>query len=168
MALQEILEIATSVILSLGGGGALVFGLSNYLGKVWADRALEKQRHELGLMTEQVKNSLQIAALEHQVRFSKLHEKRAEVIENAYGRLVDARQQGKRFIVSDAYISDPVKRQEARGQDRGRDERALFVYRQASDISARRRLRSAAKYLRRYVASARNSRCLHTTRTANA
>jgi hypothetical protein len=124
MTFVEIVQIGASVIVSLGGAGAIVLGLSNYLGKVWADRALEKQRqehtrlnleltHQLGLMTEQVRNSLQMAALEHQVRFSKLHEKRAEVIVQVYEGLVEARLEGKRFIAADAFITDPKEQQEA-------------------------------------------------------
>jgi len=92
MTVKDTLEIGASVVASLGGGGAIVFGLSNYFGKIWADRALEAQRqenarlnlelgHQLALVTEQVKSSLQIAALEHQVRFSRLYEKRADAIE---------------------------------------------------------------------------------------
>jgi len=66
MTITEILESGASVIVSLGGGAAIVFGLSSYLGKRWADRALQDQRqeharlnleltHQLGLLTEQTK-----------------------------------------------------------------------------------------------------------------
>jgi hypothetical protein len=92
VSLKDILEIAASIIVSLGGGGAIVFGFSGYLGKVWADRALEKQRqenaklnleatHQLGLLTERARSALQLRAIEHQVRFAKLYEKRANAIE---------------------------------------------------------------------------------------
>ncbi len=37
---------SATVIGSLGGGSIIVFGLSGYLGKRWADRALEKQKQE--------------------------------------------------------------------------------------------------------------------------
>ena len=46
MTPKEILEVALTVIASLVGGGAIVFGLSGFLGKVWADRALSKQKQE--------------------------------------------------------------------------------------------------------------------------
>lgn len=39
---------------------------------------------------EKLKNSLQMVSVEHQVRFSKLHEKRAEIIAELYARLVHA------------------------------------------------------------------------------
>jgi len=101
MNIQEVAATGAYVIGSLGGGGLIVFGLSNYLGKIWADRALENQRqehakqslefaHQLGLLTEQARNVLQIRATEHQVRFEKLHERRAEVIWDLYASLQDA------------------------------------------------------------------------------
>lgn len=44
----EAFEIAQAVILALGGGGLIIFGLSTFLGKVWAQRILqsEKTKHD--------------------------------------------------------------------------------------------------------------------------
>ncbi len=42
--LQGALEIAGTIIVSLGGGGLIVFGLSSWLGKVWADRLMQKEK----------------------------------------------------------------------------------------------------------------------------
>ena len=44
-------EIAQAVLLSLGGGGIIVFALSNWLGKVWANRlmATATAQHEKDL-----------------------------------------------------------------------------------------------------------------------
>lgn len=111
MTLKDTLGIGASIVASLGGGGAIVFGLSNYLGKVWADRALEAQRrenarlnleltHQLAIVTEQVKTSLQIAALEHQVRFSRLHEKRANAIEELHERAHKLQVEAERYSLS--------------------------------------------------------------------
>jgi hypothetical protein len=41
---RVIVEIAGSIIVALGGGGAIVFGLSSWLGKVWADRLMQKEK----------------------------------------------------------------------------------------------------------------------------
>jgi hypothetical protein len=46
MNTYDVLHIVLGILASLGGGGAIVFGFSGYLGKMWADRALEKQKHE--------------------------------------------------------------------------------------------------------------------------
>ena len=42
----EPFEIAQAVLLSLGGGGAIVFGLSSFLGKVWAQKILQSEKVE--------------------------------------------------------------------------------------------------------------------------
>ena len=41
---RVIVEIAGSIIVALGGGGAIVVGLSSWLGKVWADRLMQKEK----------------------------------------------------------------------------------------------------------------------------
>lgn len=47
MTYTEISEIIGAVFLSLGGGTAIVFVLSKWLGGVWAGRILENERAEL-------------------------------------------------------------------------------------------------------------------------
>jgi hypothetical protein len=63
--------------------------------------------------TEKLRNSLQMTALEHQVRFSKLHEKRAVVIEQVYQKLIEAEKGYGRFVLVDGYETDTQKQQEA-------------------------------------------------------
>jgi hypothetical protein len=109
MTLIDLAEITTAVLTSLGGGGLIVFGLSGYLGKIWADRALETTRqkhaelnldikHQLGLLTEQAKHAHEILALEHRVRFSNLHETRAERIAELYKRIVALSWDCQRYV----------------------------------------------------------------------
>ena len=62
---------------------------------------------------EQLRNSLQMMALEHQVRFSKLHEKRAGIIDDVYGRLVDAEKEGRRFALVESYQTGTEEQKEA-------------------------------------------------------
>ena len=54
---------------SLGGGAVIIFAFSSWLGKVWAVRILEKEKHELSKLT-----------IEHEIRFYRLHLERAEAI----------------------------------------------------------------------------------------
>jgi hypothetical protein len=49
-----------------------------------------------------LRSSLQIVAVEHEVRFSKLHAKRAEVIANLYGLLWEARSLAAQLIFQGA------------------------------------------------------------------
>ncbi len=62
--------------------------------KMQSDSAIERLKGELQMKSasaiEQLKSELQITTIEHQVRFSKLHENRAEVIAELYKNLVQA------------------------------------------------------------------------------
>ncbi|GJL55566.1 MAG: hypothetical protein NPIRA02_26980 [Nitrospirales bacterium] len=44
MPVEDVLFIATTILASLGGGVVIVFALSNWLGKLWAERLMEKER----------------------------------------------------------------------------------------------------------------------------
>ena len=67
-----------------------------------ADNELERLKQELkskgDASIEQLKSVLQQAAIEHQVRFSNLHEKRAEIIAYIYKRLVETFSDSQRFV----------------------------------------------------------------------
>lgn len=56
--MTEVLSIASTIILSLGGSGAIIIGLSNWLGKIWANRILEKEKHKYTKELEEYKNTL--------------------------------------------------------------------------------------------------------------
>jgi hypothetical protein len=70
--------------------------------KATADSELERLKAELkakgDIAIEELKSHLQQAAFEHQVRFSKLHEKRAEIIAELYSRAIQVRDLGERFV----------------------------------------------------------------------
>jgi hypothetical protein len=61
---------------------------------------------------EKLKSSLQRTATEHQVMFSRLHEKRAEVIEIVYSRLTDLYFSAQRFITTCENNPSPEKSEE--------------------------------------------------------
>lgn len=46
MNLTFLLELTGAILVSLGGGAAIVFALSNFLGRVWAERLMEKEAQE--------------------------------------------------------------------------------------------------------------------------
>ncbi|HKM83375.1 MAG TPA: hypothetical protein VJY15_20750, partial [Candidatus Acidoferrum sp.] len=56
---------------------------------------------------ERLKASLQLAATEHQIQFSKLHEKRALVVAELYSRLVVTLRTAREFIFGD--VQDPER-----------------------------------------------------------
>jgi hypothetical protein len=51
--LQEVLAVASTVLLSLGGAGAIILGLSSWLGRVWAEKILQNARYEHELRVAQ-------------------------------------------------------------------------------------------------------------------
>lgn len=65
-------QLALAIITSLGGGAAIVFGLSNYLGKIWADRALEREKHKYAKILQNAKSELDKAASRYQVELDSL------------------------------------------------------------------------------------------------
>ena len=75
--------------------------------KASADSESERLKYELkskaDASIEQLKSHLQLAATEHQVRFSKLHEKRAEVVAKLYALLVELQYAGQRYVSVGAY-----------------------------------------------------------------
>lgn len=80
-----------TVLLVLGGNAALVLAAAwfarSLIGQLLA-RDLERFKSELvsasSIATERTKHELQMAAQERSVRFTKLHEKRGEVIAAMY------------------------------------------------------------------------------------
>lgn len=59
MTTTDVIEIAGAVIFSVGGGGALIFGLSNWLGKVWADRLMAREAARHNHELEELRANLQ-------------------------------------------------------------------------------------------------------------
>lgn len=57
MPLSDIFSIASTILVSIGGGTAIVFAFSNFLGKVWANRLMEKEKNEHTRELEALKSS---------------------------------------------------------------------------------------------------------------
>lgn len=58
MEIKEIIAISGTILASLGGGVVIVFAFSNWLGKVWANRLMEKERAEHNEELERLKSKL--------------------------------------------------------------------------------------------------------------
>src|SRR5689334_4601933 len=98
MTLEAIMTSVAAFILSLGGGGAIVFMLSSWLGKVWANRLMagDKSKHDMAL--ERLRTELRQNAFENEVRFGRLHQTQAEVIAELYQKLDDFYSAGQDFL----------------------------------------------------------------------
>lgn len=109
MTLRDVFATAAAVLFSLGGGAAIVLALSSWLGKVWANRILEREKAALAkdveaakrVYTEEIERvraELQRAAFEHQTRFSWYHQKKAELIANVYRLIQDVSEYVKEMV----------------------------------------------------------------------
>jgi len=58
MNLNEILNVAFSIILSVGTSGAIILGLSGWLGKIWAEKILNSDRTRHQKSIESFKSDL--------------------------------------------------------------------------------------------------------------
>lgn len=58
--MTEVFDLIMKILLSLGGGGAIVFAFSSWLGKVWASRILEKEKKEHQLEISNYKSKLDL------------------------------------------------------------------------------------------------------------
>lgn len=74
------------------------------IGAFMANLQTESQREMAHL-----KSTLELAAFEYQIRFSRLHEKRAEIIENLYGNVVDLHKAVSDFVRQFLGADDPTK-----------------------------------------------------------
>ena len=72
MTFKDAVEISSAILVSLGGGGAIVYRLSGYLGKLWADKALQEQQQKYVQLNLQLQNQLDVAARRLQVELDTL------------------------------------------------------------------------------------------------
>ena len=70
----EVLKIVAGVIAALGGGGAIVAGLSSWLGKVWADRLMAEEKakyeKELERLTKQLERKNYVSKVRFDAEFA--------------------------------------------------------------------------------------------------
>lgn len=112
------MEAWQTVLLAFGGNAALlaVLGL---LGKSLLDKLIlrDTKQFESDLKAksestiEHLKSELQLKTIEHQVRFSRLHEKRATVIAELYGYLVEALWEAESFLSPIEWVGEPSKKE---------------------------------------------------------
>ena len=58
MTVTDILKIAASILISLGGAGAIIIGLSSWLGKIWASRIMAADRAKHDRELEKLRSDL--------------------------------------------------------------------------------------------------------------
>lgn len=85
MSTEIAFEVAGAVLLSVGGGSVIVFALSNWLGKVWAERlmARETARHSQYLATLHANLQARVA------HFSQTYKQKIELYKEVSNPLID-------------------------------------------------------------------------------
>ncbi len=106
MNIISIFELSAAVLASLGGAGLIIMGFSSWLGKVWANRLMESERHEnqkkLAEVTEKIRNennieiekiksSLNSSLIAESTRYEYLHNKRADALIELYQLIEDVK-----------------------------------------------------------------------------
>lgn len=112
------MEAWQTVLLAFGGNAALLAVLG-FLSKSILDKLIirDTKQFETDLKAksdatiEHLKNELQLKTIEHQVRFSRLHEKRATVIAELYGHLVEALWEAESFLSPMEWAGEPNKKE---------------------------------------------------------
>ncbi len=112
------MDVWQSVLLAIGGNAALlaVLGLlsKSLLEKVLARdsaRFESEIKAKADATIEHLKTELQLKTIEHQVRFSKLHERRATVIAELNGHLVEALWEAESFLSPMEWAGEPDKKE---------------------------------------------------------
>lgn len=112
------METWQTILLAFGGNAALLAVLG-VLGKSILDKLIVRDTKQFendlkaksDAAIEHLKNELQIRTIEHQVRFSRLHEKRAAVIADLYGLLVEALWEAESFLSPMEWAGEPNKKE---------------------------------------------------------
>lgn len=112
------METWQTILFAFGGNAALLAVLG-ILGKSFLDKLIvrDTKQFESDLQAksnaaiEHLKSELQLKTIEHQVRFSRLHEKRAAVIAELYGYLVEALWETESFLSPMEWAGEPNKKE---------------------------------------------------------
>jgi len=112
------METWQTILIAFGGNAALLAVLG-VIGKSFLDKLIvrDTKQFESDLKAksdaaiEQLKNELQLKTIEHQIRFSRLHEKRAEVIAELNGFFVEALWEAESFLSLIEWSGEPTKQQ---------------------------------------------------------
>ena len=70
MSIDEIFMVSGSILGSIGGAAAIIFGFSTWLGKVWANRILEQDKLKYTSELEKIKSQLQNESQKQHLMFS--------------------------------------------------------------------------------------------------
>jgi hypothetical protein len=130
---MTIWQILVTGFVGLGGSAVLLAAITWLLKTAlgaWIDKDAEKFKASLKAASdkeiESLKHSLQRIATEHQVRFSKMHERRAGFIEELYKKLTDLNLHGEQFVMTSE--NNPTPNQAERFRKIQQELREVFLF----------------------------------------
>jgi hypothetical protein len=77
---MDILKIVTAVIFSIASGGTLVFALSSWLGKVWANRILESDRSKYQKEMDALRAGYELQLKRYEIKASAIQKELNQVV----------------------------------------------------------------------------------------
>jgi hypothetical protein len=112
---MELWQTLTAAVL----GNAIVLAVLGWLGKSLLEKLIlrDSKRFEVEIKAkadatiEQLKNELQLRTIEHQIKLSRLHEKRANVIADMNALLAEVMWEAESFLSPMEFSGEPDKRQ---------------------------------------------------------
>lgn len=89
MNVQEIFQISAAVLSSVGGAALILFGLSSWLGKVWANRILAKEKAQYSAEIERLRADLKDLTERNKIVFARYFDGQFKVYNELWISLVD-------------------------------------------------------------------------------
>jgi len=89
MDYTDLFKLAGAILTSIGGAAIIIFALSSWLGKVWANRILEKDKLHYQTELEKIKNKLQQESQNQQLIFSMYFEGQFKQYNNLWLALIE-------------------------------------------------------------------------------
>jgi hypothetical protein len=89
MTFIETVQISGAILVSMGGASAILFGLSSWLGKVWANRILEEDKDKYSRSLEQLKSQYQLDVEKNKSVFLRYSESQFALYNNVWVSLCE-------------------------------------------------------------------------------
>lgn len=89
MNVTDVFLVSGAVLASSGGAAAIIFGLSSWLGKVWANRILEQDKLRYSSELERIRNKLEVESQQRQLIFSLYFEGQFKLYNDLWISLVE-------------------------------------------------------------------------------
>ena len=89
MNITDIAQVGGSILVSLGGAGLIVMGMSSWLGKVWASRILEEDKNKYQTALEQLKSQYQLDVEKNKSVFLRYSESQFSLYNTVWVALCD-------------------------------------------------------------------------------